>query len=144
MLHHSTHPAFTTPGEAALRPSSRQGMRKCRAYTLVEALLLVTILAVTGTGIGEALLSVAHVPANDEHELLIETQLLSQMETLRATWQSLPWGSSSAQITIGGNTYTMIIDKEKADPNGQGIQTSFYLLSVQIDDRSVCSYVSDL
>jgi type II secretory pathway pseudopilin PulG len=114
-----------------------------RGYTLVEALLLVTILAVTGTSIGEALLSSAQAPYADEQELLIETQLLSEMEALRATWQSLPWGASTTQITIGQQTYTMIVDKEKADPNGGGVQTTFYSLTVQINDRSVVTYVSE-
>src|SRR4051794_27466016 len=102
MQHTQTHHAHPTDREFALRPSSPRARCLRRAYTLVEALLLVTILAVTGTGVGQALLSVAHVPAADEREVLIETQLLSQMETLRATWQSLPWGASSTQITIGG------------------------------------------
>jgi Tfp pilus assembly protein PilV len=118
--------------------------RPRRGYTLVEALLLVTILAITGTGIGQALMAVAHAPYADEQEMLIETQLLSEMEALRATWQGLPWGANTTQITIGGQTYTMIVDKEKADPSGDGVQTTFYSLRVQIDDRSVITYVSDL
>jgi type II secretory pathway pseudopilin PulG len=112
-----------------------------RGYTLIEALLLVVILGIVGASLGNSLIAASQSTEANDNTLLIDNALVTQMETLRATWQSDPLGVQTTQLTIGSQTYTMTTDIEKADPNGQGIQSTFFSLTIQIAGRTMCSYV---
>lgn len=116
---------------------------RASGYTLIEALLLTVILGIVAVVVGEALVASTHGAQANENTLLIDNTLVSQMETLRATWQSYPIGATTSQITIGNSSYTMTRDIEKANPNGLGNQASFLSLSIQIAGRTMYTYVNN-
>ncbi len=128
----------------------RQSPPAPRAYTLIEALLMVVILSIISIPVGNALVAAARNSEGNENTLAIDTALSSQMEILRATYASKALGSQTSSITIGNNTYTMTVDIEKADPDPNptvgtdpGLQTNFLSLSVSIAGRTLNAFVSN-
>lgn len=120
--------------------------RRCRAFTLIEAMLLIVILGITAGLVGTSMTGVSQAASVDNTIMRVNTQLLSQMETLRATWQTLLGSSTSytntATIPIDNSNYTMTTDIEQADPDGSGVQSTFHSLTVTIGDQSMTTYVS--
>jgi len=112
------------------------------AYTLIEALLLTIILSIIATGIGGAMSATANSTQANENTLEIDSTLVSQMETLRATWSSDALGTTSSQVNIGGTNYTMTTTIATAAPNTGGVQPTFYSLSIQIAGRTLSTFVS--
>lgn len=127
---------------ACSKREPRRSLSRVQGYTLIEAMLMVVILGLVGTGIGISLISAARSTEANDNALLLDNALVSQMETLRATWQSDPIGVQTLQITIGNTSYTMTRDIEKADPNGGGVQNTFFSLTIQIGGRTISTYVS--
>ena len=125
-----------------LTPFRSHRRRAARGYTLLEALLLVTVLGITSSGVGAFLVTVQDNTEGGSNMSLIDSSLVSQMETLRATWQTRGIGVLTSNVTVGNTTYVMTTDVEQASPNGGAAQSTFYSLSVQIAGRTVYSYVS--
>ena len=105
-------------------------------------MLLVTVLAVAASGLGTLLAAVQDTTEANNKAALIDTALVSQMETLRATWQTRGTGVVATNLTIGDATYVLTTDVEQASPNGGAAQSTFFSLSVQIAGRTLYSYVS--
>jgi type II secretory pathway pseudopilin PulG len=112
---------------------------RAAGYTLIEALLLVIILGITAAGAASWLSSVSASTQADNNTSLIDTTLVTQMETLRATWATRGVGVKTSSITVGNAPYTLTTDVEEANP-GDGVQTTFYSLSVQLAGRTLNSY----
>jgi hypothetical protein len=119
--------------------------RTPRAYTLIEALLMVVILSIISIPVGNALVAAARNTEGNENTLAIDSALASQMEILRATCKAMALGSQTTSITIGNNTYTMTLDVEKTDADGTGtLQPNFLSLSITIAGRNLSTKVSTL
>ncbi|MGN6366792.1 MAG: type II secretion system protein [Phycisphaerae bacterium] len=124
------------------RPHTRR--RNPRAYTLIEALLMIVILSIITIPVGNALVAAGRNTAGNENVLAIDNALASQMETLRATYKTLPTGPSSSTISIGGQSYTVNIDIEPDQPNSTvGYQATFLSLSVTIAGHTLSTKVSN-
>jgi len=127
--------------------TTRYYLRRSRfnapAYTLIEALLLVVMLSIVATGLGTAMSATANSTQSNDNTLLIDSALVSQMENLRATWQNDALGSTNTPITVGATQYTMTTTIAQAAPNTGGVQATYFSLTVQIANRSLCTYVSN-
>ena len=118
--------------------------RRPRAYTLIEALLMVVILSIISIPVGNALVAAARNTEGNENTLAIDSALVTQMEILRATWASDPLGIQTSTLTVGNQSYTMTIDIEKASADGTTtLQPNFHSLSVSIAGRMLNCYVSN-
>ncbi len=73
-----------------------------RAFSYIEALLLITILGITGAATGRALTAVVHAPAQNNDSFLLETTLVDKMEYLR----SLPFSSLAADVPHFPSVYS--------------------------------------
>jgi type II secretory pathway pseudopilin PulG len=126
---------------------TRQKLRRARrthraGYTLIEALLLVTMLGIVAAGVGTSMSATANSTQSNDNTLQIDNTLVSQMEILRATWQSDAVGSTNTNITINGTVYPMTQTIATAAPNTGGVQATYYALTVSINGRSLCTYVN--
>ena len=71
-----------------------------RGFTLLEALLLVVILGISGAAIGRALAAMGRSPEQNNIRLATEAALLDKMEALRGT----PWTQLSADANNPGTS----------------------------------------
>lgn len=132
-----------------MKTTSHIRRRTPRAYTLIEALLMVIILSVISIPVGNALVAAGRNAEGNENTLALDNALVSQMETLRATYTTMGLGIQTSTIAVGNNTYTMKIDIEKQDAaigtsQSTGVlQTTFLSLSVTIGGRTLTTYVSN-
>jgi hypothetical protein len=83
-------------------PISQTRRQRPTGFTLLEALLLVSILGIVAAGIGSALRAVTHVPTENNSTLLAETALLEKMEYLR----SLPFATLAADVGRSPSNFT--------------------------------------
>jgi type II secretory pathway component PulJ len=121
-------------------------MRRRRAggYTLIEALLMVIILSIISIPVGNALVAAGRNTKGNEDALALDNALVSVMETVRATYASMPLGVQTSTVTVGNNSYPLTIDIEKQDPGTGTLQTSYLSLTVTIGGRTLTTYVSNL
>jgi len=134
-------------------PSRRQRPRRPAAFTLLEALLLVSILGIMGAGIGTALTAMMHSPAQNNISLAVETALLEKMEYLRAQ----PFASLAADVGKATSAYTdlptiegtpmrrtvSIVYVVPATSVVSAVPTHLLQVSVSIDVRSFVCLVNE-
>ena len=116
--------------------------RKPRAYTLIEALLMVIVLSIISIPVGNALVAAGRNTEGNENTLALDSALVTRMEMLRATYTTMALGVQTSTITVGNNSYTMTIDIERADP-GPGLQTTFLSLTITIGGCKLTTFVSN-
>ena len=115
---------------------------------------MVVILSIISIPVGNSLVAAARNSEGNENTLAIDNQLVSQMENLRATYQTQLANLGTPQnstVTIGNTSYTVITDIEKEDPltypgynvSDPGNQTNFLRLSVTIAGRTLTTDVSN-
>src|ERR1700761_5831715 len=68
--------------------------------TLLEAILLLTILSIIGVAVGVALQNVAKTPEQSDLTLAINTEAVSRMEQMKAT----PWASMYSEAAALTNS----------------------------------------
>ena len=106
---------------------ARRPVRR-RAFSLIEVLVLVSVIAIVGAAVGRSLQAVAATPVKNDQAFQIETQLISKMETLRAMASSnfgslIPstaTGLYSDTVTIANATYQRNVIVAYVDPNSAG------------------------
>ena len=81
---------------------SPQNRKRPAGFTLLEALLLVSILGIVGAGIGSALMAMTRSPSQINTAMAVEATLLDKMEYLR----SLPFPTLAADVPRGTSLYT--------------------------------------
>ncbi len=122
--------------------------RRRRGFTLIEAMLLVVVLAIVATATGAILMAAIKAPAVNNTNLSIDTALKSKMEYLEAQkFANLTVGSPSTlsdTVTIGGTVYPRTVNISLADPNGgSNPQPNFKLVQVQIGGQSLYTLVTN-
>jgi type II secretory pathway pseudopilin PulG len=111
-----------TPRIGARLPNRR------RAFSLLEVLILVSVIAIIGAAVGRSLQAVAATPVKNDQAFQIETQLISKMESLRATASanfaaldpSTATGLYSDTVTIANITYQRNVTVSYVDPTSAG------------------------
>jgi prepilin-type N-terminal cleavage/methylation domain-containing protein len=123
-------------------PSSLRSSRR-RGFTLIEAMMLMTILSIVALAAGVSLQSLTRVPQKNDDQLKIANALIDKMEQLRGTaFASLTVGSSSDTVTISNTPYTRSWTIALADANGDGTNDSdFKQITVTVNSRSLMCYV---
>lgn len=114
--------------------------RACRGLTLLEALILITIVGVAGTGVGVGLHAVAKVPTAVDERLAIHNRLVEKMEELASMdFDTLNSGvSRSDTFLIGNRTYNRTVTIALADADGSGGAESDYLaITVTVNNQSL-------
>jgi prepilin-type N-terminal cleavage/methylation domain-containing protein len=104
------------------------------AFTLLECMIVMTILSIMALGAATGLGSLCHVPNQNDNQLVASRQLIDRMEQLRGTaFGDLASGSS------GGITWTVT----PADPTGgTNPQADFVQVTVTNGSRCVSCYVT--
>src|SRR4051812_2134780 len=78
--------------------------------TLVEAMLLLTIVSIIAVAAGVGLQAVVKVPAKTDETMAVNNMLVSVMEQTKAnlqkSWPSANFNTSSYAFTVGSTTYT--------------------------------------
>jgi type II secretory pathway pseudopilin PulG len=117
--------------------------RPRKGFTLIEAMMLLTILGIVGLAAGISLQSLTRVPKANDVQLSIASSLTDKMEQLRGTaFASLAVGSSNDTVTINNTPYTRSWTIALADANGDGSNDSdFKQITVTIGSRSLVCYV---
>ena len=136
---------------APLKQSERPRIRT-RGFTLLEALLLVTVLAITGVATGRALTSMIHSPKQNDSDLSIETALLDKMEFLHslsfATLAAEVGKSQSAytdNVTISGASSARVVSVAYIVPSTgavSGSPTNMLQLAVSLNGKSFVTLVN--
>jgi type II secretory pathway pseudopilin PulG len=116
--------------------------RRKAAFTLVESMLLVGILGMSAAVVGQSMSTMVTSATTNNLILLVNDQLLSQMEYLRANYKSMSIGSSTQSVTLNNVSYTMTSDIEDANPGG-GTQSTFLSLTVSLNGQKMTTYVSN-
>ena len=117
-------------------------MRK-GGFTLVEALLSMTILALIATVVSAVYASGFQALDMQSDRMLIDSALRSQMEfQLGNAFADLSSGTTS--VTVNGQIHTVTIDVVAADLDGDAIpEPTAKQLTVSIDGRSLTAIVVD-
>lgn len=108
--------------------------KACRGVTLLEAILLITILSIVGLGVGIGLQSSARVADVNDQALVLSTELMSEMET----WAALAWTSNTAWPTVF--PYTPAADTVTLKIGGQNVT---YARSVNIKNWDPNNLISN-
>jgi hypothetical protein len=108
---------------SAIIPRSRSS----RAFSLLEAVILVTILGIVGVGVGIGLQATVHVPAAVEDRLSTHTFLMQKMEELPTiSFASLAAGKDdsghalSDTVLLKGITVARTVTVSTVDGDGNG------------------------
>jgi type II secretory pathway pseudopilin PulG len=108
------------------------GSSRRRAFSLIEVLILVAVIAVIGAAAGRVLQTVASTPVKNDQAFQIETQLISKMETLRAlassNYAALDPSTATSlysdTFTISGTTYQRTVTVAYLDATSMNTSTS--------------------
>ena len=86
-----------------------------RGISLLESLMLVTILGIISAGAGQVLIAIGKIPGQTETTLKDETSMVSKLEQIRATdYDSLTIGTAVSPFSDGG----VSVDIAYTDPHG--------------------------
>jgi type II secretory pathway pseudopilin PulG len=126
---------------------NRRQLRSGRSggFTLLEALLMLTILSVIAVAAGVGLQSGARIPEASDNMLAIDRQLSSALEEARYTainsWASL--ASATTTVTINGTSYSQVLTVTAQNaPDGSGATTDWVQVTVTINGRSMTTFFS--
>ncbi|HVX87110.1 MAG TPA: hypothetical protein VH253_20160 [Phycisphaerae bacterium] len=120
--------------------------RRLRAgFTLLEAVILVTILGIVGVGVGIGLQATARVPEGVEDRLSVQTLLMQKMEEVSTiSFASLAAGKDdsgnalSDTVTVKGKTANRTVTVAAADADGDGNPDADFLeITVTINGQSL-------
>ncbi|HEY1683336.1 MAG TPA: type II secretion system protein [Tepidisphaeraceae bacterium] len=128
-------------------------VRRCKrrlGFTMVESVMLVSILGVTAGVVGQSLTTMANSAEANNLNLEINDQLMAQMEVLRSTYttatpaptSSTPWTKSTPVTLSNGKTYTLNSTIAWADPGQGSTQSNFLQLQVTLGNQAMSTYVS--
>jgi type II secretory pathway pseudopilin PulG len=96
-----------------------------RGFTLLEALLLVVILGISGAAIGRALNAMTKSPEQNNIRLATDAALLDKMESLRATpWTQLAADANNAGTSAFTDTFTL------PDTNSTSVTRTVYIIYI--------------
>jgi hypothetical protein len=127
---------FVIRAAAIFRPQKK---RRSRGLSLMEVLMLVTILGIVGAGAGLSLQAVAKTPGQTDTILVSQTNLVSKMEELRSIpFDTLPTGTNVAPYS----TSAVKVDIAYADPyGGTGGNAFFKRITVTSNGTSLVTLV---
>ncbi|MGN6367832.1 MAG: type IV pilus modification PilV family protein [Phycisphaerae bacterium] len=94
-----------------------------RGFTLLEALLLVVILGISGAAIGRALAAMTKTPEQNNNRLAAEAALLDKMESLRGT----PWPQLAADANQPTSAFT---DSITLPGSGDTVTRTVYIIYI--------------
>ena len=128
----------------------------CRAFTLIEAVILMVIMSIVAVGAGIGLQSAVRVPEATERALAVSSELTSEIEGWRAVaFGNAPWPSAlpysandTVTLSIAGQstTYNRTTSIQKWDPNNLSTnaspQADFVQVQVTINGQSLVCYLS--
>lgn len=127
-----------------------------RALTLIEVMLLLTVLSVVAVGVGVGLQSASQVPRANSRMLGIQAELNSEADYWRAVgWGAAPWPSTlpssktdTVAVKIGGQTLTLnrTLSIQIWDPNNLATnsspKTDFARVQITIDGQVVTYFTT--
>ncbi len=119
-------------------PNTRSG-----GFTLVEALLSMTILALIATVVSAVYASGFQALELQSDRMLIDSALRSEMEfQLGNAFADLSSGTTS--VTVNGQSHTVTIDVVAADLDGDAVpEPAAKQVTISIDGRSLTAIVVD-
>jgi len=114
--------------------------------TLVEAILCITILGLTASGISSLYVSGLRSLDSSDRRLLLDSQLRSAMETLIAKqFSDLELaGSGTRSVSVDSVVYTVMWTTTAIDLDDDGIaEPGAVLLTVSLEGRSLSTVLVD-
>ena len=115
----------------------------------MEVLILVTVIGIVGAAAGRALQAVVDTPVRNDQDFQVETQLISQLEALRAKPfgdPALTPGSSTTTFAVGSLNYIMTTTVALGDPTQydptSGSNANCKVITVTCAGQSVCSMIT--
>ncbi|MEI8194964.1 MAG: hypothetical protein WCI73_03550, partial [Phycisphaerae bacterium] len=127
-----------------------------RAFTLIEVLILLTVFAIIGVGVGVGLQSISQVPRANSRMLGVAAELNSEADYWKAlAWGNAPWPASlpynatdTVTIKIGGQNVTLnrTVSIQIWDPNNLATnsspKTDFARVLITIDAQSIAFFTT--
>jgi len=119
--------------------------RKQRGVTLIECVILVTVVSIVSLGFGIALQTSARTPYVVNQRLDIHTRIVEKMEDLSSlSFATLAANSGlSDNVTVGSTTYTRTVAVAYVDADGvSGVESDFLEVTVTINGQSLKTRVT--
>lgn len=137
----------------------KRSYKRNRGLTLIESMLVLTVLAVIGVATGVGLQAAARVPPANDRILIIDAELNSEMDYWKSwafvtatgtQWpSSIPYTKSdNVSLIIGGKSVSLSrsVAISKWDPNNIASNSSpkddFVKVVITIDAQSVTFYLT--
>lgn len=142
------------------RPPIRRSARRAasaRGLTLVEAVLLLTIISVAAVAAGVGLQAASDTPLRSDRTGAISAELTSEMESWRAVaWGGSPWPASlpstvndTVTLHIAGRSITCnrTTAMQRWDPNAitsnSSPQSDFVRIQITINGQVLTAYLTN-
>jgi hypothetical protein len=128
-----------------MRIATRQTAdRGNRAFSLMEAMVLIVILGIVGVGTGRALVAVTHTPENNDVQFQLELSMVSEMERLRSiAFDKLVIGTYLTGVNVYQNHYPMTVVIDVNDPNDDGHpHDELKSITISVAGRTLTTLVS--
>jgi type II secretory pathway pseudopilin PulG len=118
--------------------------RGTRAFSLMEAMVLIVILGIVGAGTGRALVAVTHTPESNDVQFQLELSMVSEMERLRSiSFDKLIVGTYITGVNVYKTHYPMTLVIDVNDPNDDGHpQPELKSITITVAGRSLTTLVS--
>ena len=122
--------------------------RQRGGFTMIEAMILMTILSIVAVAAAVGLQSTVRGPEVMNDSLAIDRAIATQIDLLKqtatTTWNSLSSSAGTSTVTVNGKTYTQTITiTAQAYPDGTaGTAPDFSKITIQIGNQSMITYVS--
>jgi type II secretory pathway pseudopilin PulG len=134
----------------------RRGHKAPRGLTLLECMILLTILSIVGLGVGLALQASSNVPVATDRAGAISTELASEMDYWRAlAWGGPPWPTTlpsnvadTVTMSVGGRsfTYNRTTNIQNWDPTNiagnASPQSDFVRIQLTINGQVLTAYLA--